>query len=323
MLISLQFATQQQLGYDERITRLSSGSFLYEIPQKDGAQSLYFKTVRSIFEQRPLKMSGRMTRVWEVVRVTSKDDTSPLDQNASPMALKDVWLDSTAETEAEIQENLFQDIRRFAQVPNWHLDPRLSSYDMLAIGSKPSETAQKQTVSLLQKYLEGDTFKDLFLVIVHHHAGRPVKKVAEGAWDRRGLFEMLDIERITKPGIAKGSTRSRQLTQQHTADPSIPQAPQMEAGRSEESRSFTPKHQCFFVHNQVCECLHDLSTLGDVVTILRHTLIGVFACLLLIVKFSDSDVLSLQQHSVSCYWLAGSIAISALATYLHFVHQEA
>ncbi|CAA7260737.1 unnamed protein product [Cyclocybe aegerita] len=106
VLLSFIFATETEVGFDLTISRLSPVSYVYQVSDR------FFKTIRMISEYRPLCIADRMTRVWEAVEVASFNDPTPK-RNAHPIALKDVWLDASAQTEKEIQSALFSDLEEF------------------------------------------------------------------------------------------------------------------------------------------------------------------------------------------------------------------
>lgn len=292
--MSLQFATQQELGYDERVTRLPNGPYVYEIPQEGNTPSLYFRTIRPIFEPRPLKMTGRMTRVWEVVGVMSNEAGAPTKASSRRMVLKDVWLDSTATTEAEIQDSLFKDIREFANNPDWCLDPRLALIDVLEensdVGSdndfeagsarseeqlEKAERMHKEALSVISYYLDGDKFEELFLTISHHHAGVPIRGVAKDSWDRPDLFTTLDEELLYSPDQLAGLARTSHPNSQRATP--IPEDTRTAKSKLGDIRPFTPRRRCFSVQAQRGECLHNLSTVGEVMDVLKQILVGMFA----------------------------------------------
>ncbi|KAG2014991.1 other/FunK1 protein kinase [Coprinopsis cinerea AmutBmut pab1-1] len=110
LFIAFFLSPRDHLGYDPLVTLLPDLSYVYEIPSSGPAAHLYYKTIASpIWDAQPKHISGRTSRVWEVEQVESA--SSPICiPGTSSRVLKDVFLDSEAPTEAEIQDALFTDI---------------------------------------------------------------------------------------------------------------------------------------------------------------------------------------------------------------------
>lgn len=62
--------------------------------------------------ERPMCIAGRVTRIWEVVEVTSRDGQEEIGSSAKCI-LKDVWLDENTDTEAENMTKIFASVDDF------------------------------------------------------------------------------------------------------------------------------------------------------------------------------------------------------------------
>ncbi|KAA1476319.1 hypothetical protein DENSPDRAFT_784887 [Dentipellis sp. KUC8613] len=116
ILASFIFARADELGFDVSVQR----RFDQTDTKRDyclvfRVQDRYFKTLRTISEHLdPRRVTGRSTRVFEVIEVGSFDNMTPI-AGATNKILKDVWLDEGARTEKQIQDDLFEDLDTFAK----------------------------------------------------------------------------------------------------------------------------------------------------------------------------------------------------------------
>ncbi|CAA7265730.1 unnamed protein product [Cyclocybe aegerita] len=152
VLLSFILATETELGFDPTISRLSPVSYVYQVSDR------FFKTIRMISEYQPLCIADRMTRVWEAVEVASFIDPTPK-RDARSIALKDVWLDASGQTEKEIQAALFSDLEEFRQV----------------IESKDPEQFTNFTEEMkaeIRDCLKGEVYKKHFLNIECDYQGK-------------------------------------------------------------------------------------------------------------------------------------------------------
>ncbi|EAU89854.1 other/FunK1 protein kinase [Coprinopsis cinerea okayama7 len=124
LLTSLLYSPASDLGHDPLITLLPDFNYVYEIPSASCTGSLYYKTVAPISDSAPRLVSGRRLRIWEVQQVESASNPVPI-PGKSNRVLKDVFLDHTMRTEADIQEELFEDITKLAEDVNWRSRPLL------------------------------------------------------------------------------------------------------------------------------------------------------------------------------------------------------
>ncbi|KAF8641809.1 hypothetical protein AX16_009790 [Volvariella volvacea WC 439] len=241
VLLSFIFATEKEMGFDPSIDRHDWGEKIFYVIEVDGR---YFKTQRTISEYRSLCITGRMTRVWEAIEVESR--TNPKDkEGALPVALKDVWLDATAQTEKEIQQAIFADIESFASQlnePNSEDPPEFTHFN-------------DEMKTKVRDCLQGGAYKRYFLDIICDQRGAISKTVPTSARPQRGLF--------TLP-----STPSRQQSRVSNADPTRGSAepirpvshPLTSRPSPSQPRTFANKRQYRVVLKEVCESLHNLKT---------------------------------------------------------------
>jgi hypothetical protein len=151
VFVALLTATRAELGYDPRITMLPDRNFLYEMPpsRQQSSESdpvaesteptaqqpeetrrppRFFMIKAIVSEVRGFRVAGRTSRILKVVEVLS--NTNPQPKFHGEFILKDAWIDATAKTEAQIQEELFGKIEDFIQRPGgWITHPLLSKFD--------------------------------------------------------------------------------------------------------------------------------------------------------------------------------------------------
>ncbi|EAU89839.1 other/FunK1 protein kinase [Coprinopsis cinerea okayama7 len=154
LFVALFSTPLHQLGYDPLVTLLPDGNYIYQL---SSSTTLYFKTIRPIWDVRPTSLSGRRTRIWEVEQVISPAQPTRI-PGTPTRALKDVFLSSKARTEADVQDDLFADIAKLGQDPNWRSRPLLKDFSPVHLEA-------------LAQALEGDRFKEYFSRIIANHLG--------------------------------------------------------------------------------------------------------------------------------------------------------
>jgi hypothetical protein len=270
LMISLLCAPLSDLGFDPHVTLHADGkSYVYEFANEDPTKSRFFKTLATIDERRHLRLTGRCTRVWKVMEIASRDGTERKDSSAPDMVLKDVWLDASAMTEKQIQDELFKDIQEFARTPEgWKTRPRVKDFS----------GADKEKLS---SALEGENFKEYFLCISDSHMGAPSKIVAPGANRDTNVFATDPVD---------DDVFGSELIFRHQEVPPVPpeaastadEVGEDEEGSVEETklddvfpqREFVRKRRCFSLSDLLCTALHDLKTLGEAIDVLRHAATG-------------------------------------------------
>ncbi|KAK0491267.1 hypothetical protein IW261DRAFT_1436697 [Armillaria novae-zelandiae] len=107
-VLSLSFATTEELGYDLSVTRVA-----YPLPANPSEHTIQYdyhiggKTYRTVECLSSFRASGllsRATRVWTAYQIN--------DPQHRKRALKDVWAPSNAQTELEIQLEIFKSIEK-------------------------------------------------------------------------------------------------------------------------------------------------------------------------------------------------------------------
>ncbi|KAG8929939.1 hypothetical protein FRC01_003486 [Tulasnella sp. 417] len=251
VMLSFLFATEKELGYDQTIRRfLDSGPagktlcYVYQVGDED---KRYFKTQEAIFEHRSLCATGRATRVWKVVEVRSFDDLQPLDP--SIFVLKDVWLDSKSKTECQNLNAIFQKLEELARLLD-EGDGKSDTFDGF------DETSKEK----LKECLKGRSWGRYFLSQVCDWQGFESKEVSTTAQPDSTLFDP-PTSTLT-PSSYPHSDRSRSKT---TWTELVPVA------QKRLLRHYCPKRQYRVVFKEVCDALHHVQRLEDVVTALRDS----------------------------------------------------
>ncbi|KAI0649532.1 hypothetical protein C8Q79DRAFT_518486 [Trametes meyenii] len=255
-LSSLVFSTVEELGYDADIRRIAevdaeNKKHLRYIYRMDDA---FYKTSKCVDEYDDLIITGRATRVWEVVRVHSFDDPQPI-PGAERKVLRDVWLDYGTDTESTIQQKIFRRCEDLANNFPADNDPRLSGVN-------------EETRDELRRRLTQGTFKDLFLTIEADYRGSSSKPTAEGFIAVPDIFEAPEYwnKNATRQGAdLHRASASRSNLVDHA--PSVQQAA--------DHRDYRPKQRNFVVYKEVCNALHELDDLHTVLLALYDCLLAV------------------------------------------------
>lgn len=223
----------------------------------------YFKTVHSIKQMRPYRISGRITRVWKVIEVHSFDKTHPV-PNAKYVVLKDVWLDKIKKTEAENMKDIFGRVDELlarakkAGGDDWlarflQTDPHFAEFD-------------QATKDRLAALLKDGRYKSLFLTTILSWRGQDSKKVSEGAkYSRAGVDIFAQTKKAAEaPKQERTSTMVATNTGNGSEDKQIPQL----------NRHYAVKQQSRFVYEEVCHKLSCVGTIGNFVDVIDQALCG-------------------------------------------------
>ncbi|TFK28310.1 hypothetical protein FA15DRAFT_652961 [Coprinopsis marcescibilis] len=255
IILSLHFATSEELGYDPHVTRLADGKYLYEVHTKNG-ETYYFKQVKAINEYCTKRISGRMTRIWRVRQVVSKEDLTPTDEQNKEPVLKDVWLDAAQRTEAENQEQLFKDIDAFAAKENWR--------DHQCLSFITTDWRNR-----LADLFKDDTYEQLFL--------KTTRAKPEEAWARKGFSR----RPVDENAYITSQSLSRAVGEDDTHS-EVKKTPKARTRRSILEYSIPSGDHSLCMKKYA----HDLKTLGDAMDVLQQCLT---ALLLLMCAGWDSD----------------------------------
>lgn len=244
------FATENELGYDSTIQRRLDPAtnkicFVYDV---DGH---YYKTQKAIFDHRSLCITGRATRVWEVIEVASFDELQPLG-GSHTVILKDVWLDAGSMTEGDIQREIFADLKKIADALQASVEP------------KGFEGMDDQSKKRLQECLLAHHWHRYFLTVIREWQGMTSKEVAKAAEPDSTLFGAPPIT------VKLSSFPHADISRMSLSQPSglLPHK------EKPFNRRYCPKRQSRLVFKQVCVALHDVPKLGDVLTALSSCVFG-------------------------------------------------
>ncbi|KAI0671336.1 hypothetical protein C8Q78DRAFT_1078166 [Trametes maxima] len=255
-LSSLIFSTVEELGYDADIRRIAEN----DAENKEHLRYVYrmndafYKTLKCIDEYDDLIITGRATRVWEVVRVHSFDDPQPI-PGAERKVLRDVWLDYGTDTESTIQQKIFRRCEELANNLPADNDPRLSGMN-------------EETRDELRRRLTQGTYKDLFLTIEADYRGSSSKPTAEGFIAVPDIFQAPEYrnKNATRQGAdlhRASASRSNLVDHAHSVQ------------QAADHRDYRPKQRNFVVYKEVCDALHELDDLHKALLALIDCLLAV------------------------------------------------
>jgi Fungal protein kinase len=248
-LLSFIYATPVELGFDPNIkectpTQLGPQYFVYTVNDKK-AGTVYFKTLQSLSEYRSLCISGRATRVWQVIQIKSLDDHSPVN-SAKEVVLKDIWLQQDAKTERELQTDLFTDIGAFITGTS------------AGEPFPPQESSETTFQELIRGILVGEQWKQHFLTIMFDSIGVPSKECPMFARPDPTLFNKPLIQRVAPGSQASDYSRvysTSALHEKTSSTSATPAAP----------RKFAPKRRYFVIFEELCEAVEDLTRFSDTI----------------------------------------------------------
>ena len=100
------------MGYDPTVHRIlfeDKICYVYELTLKDSSETLYFRTMKTIFNPWIACISRRKTWVWRAIQVTGMDGLE--EKGNKEVVLKDVWLDKDSLTEKENQDLICENLQ--------------------------------------------------------------------------------------------------------------------------------------------------------------------------------------------------------------------
>ncbi|PPQ85559.1 hypothetical protein CVT25_006729 [Psilocybe cyanescens] len=235
VFMSFLFATEVELGYNPMVERRSDGKHIYRILQADKKTFRFYRTVKLISGYRTNNITGRMPRVWLV------ESYDPVTQKVGEkLVLKDVWLDSNAATERQIQNSIFEDIEAFGD------------------GEAPSDSPGLSAIwSERKDLIRSRDYQQLFLTIKDDYADGVVSKtIAPGAQRKQRLF----------------SSPMKAYTSKQTATrPEAGQSHPIHSAVAEDLyRAYEPKKQYWVVFKEVCRSVGELRTLGEFIDVIQQ-----------------------------------------------------
>ncbi|KAH9476608.1 hypothetical protein JR316_0010521 [Psilocybe cubensis] len=246
VLIAFTFATEEELGYDPTVTLEADGNYTFKLPESPGSKEFrLFRTLEPLSLYRSNNITGRMARVYKVVEVNESGEAF-----GDPLVLKDVWLDSTAETEKKIQDTIFGDIEQF-----WN--------------STDEPTELKEIKKAHQQIVLDGSYKKYFLEIVLDHSGQLTKLRAKDGIQTTDLLAEPD----PAPHLPRTGAKSQksQLQNDQASVNTHPIASKI-TKRPVVPREYSPKRQYRVLFKELCKTVGRLETIGDVVTVLFQTL---------------------------------------------------
>ena len=241
--MSFLFATEAELGYDPKVILDENKlQYTYEIPKSDVDGSRFYRTIKPISEYCSDNITGRMTRVWLTCEVASAICPTPIGPEC---ILKDVWLDTSAKTERELQNAIFSDVQKA-------FEPDAES----VLENQHMKGIKKRHAGIVAS----EAYKKYFLNILVDYKGEMSKEVSPADTRKAGLF---------------GSREPQFDSAQHTRCSDLSKFPPSSKSPSlgVPRRAYVSKRQYRVIYEEVCTTVADLNTVGEVVDVLRHTLI--------------------------------------------------
>ncbi|KAI0754582.1 hypothetical protein C8Q80DRAFT_375939 [Daedaleopsis nitida] len=178
-LASFLFATEEQLGYNPSIRYCSQkegGKTTHHLVYK--VENRFFKTTKTVSDYPNLGVTGRGTRVFEVVEVPSFDDLHPV-EGALPKVLKHVWLEQQAKTEKEILAMVFERLEALQEN-----EAELKKRVLLMADAR----TEADEFSRIEREVRDGEHRNYFLTIDCDERGLPSKSLPHGASANPTLF---------------------------------------------------------------------------------------------------------------------------------------
>ncbi|KAH9476728.1 hypothetical protein JR316_0010643 [Psilocybe cubensis] len=246
VFIAFSFATEEELGYDPTVTLEADGNYMFKLPESPGSKKFrLFRTLEPLSLYRSNNITGRMARVYKVVEINESGE-----EFGDPLVLKDVWLDSTAETERKIQDTIFGDIEQF-----WN--------------STDEPTELKEIKKAHQQIVLDGSYKKYFLEIVLDHSGQLTKlRAKDGTQTTDLLAEPDPASHVPRTGTKTQKSQLQNVQASVNTHPIASRTPK----RPVVLREYSPKRQYRVLFKELCETVGRLETLGEVVNVLYQTL---------------------------------------------------
>ncbi|KXN86767.1 hypothetical protein AN958_09648 [Leucoagaricus sp. SymC.cos] len=251
--LSFLFGKSDRLGFDEAVRRYARAEkkiyYEYKVTSKGGNR--YFRTREALASSRSNRITGRMTRVWRVVEIgVFGGDEIP----GKEFALKDVWLDRSAQTEERIQSAIFAAVERQNEQ---YQQGQTSTLDYLS--SWKPERKNK-----LLNLIRSGAYRDLFMTVECENAeggavtaSRPVTSTPT----RHLFFNSPRGNRVGRRShLLKGADHSRD-----SPNPAHLVSTTTEPWSAAiEGRPYEPKRRYLLVYTEVGSALHQLKSFKGV-----------------------------------------------------------
>ncbi|KAF5316058.1 hypothetical protein D9619_006112 [Psilocybe cf. subviscida] len=287
--LAFAFATPAELGVDPLVHKAPIKpkskdpservqQYVYECqPQADYANTTsktrYYKIQHSLSPERPYRISGRMTRIWQVSEVDTINE-APKIPEAKPVILKDVWLDITRKTEAENMDLIFEAVDKFvADAHERYPGPHGLSQFM---AEEPRfEHFDQQTKTRLEHLFTDQHYRSLFLTKGHAWKGEMTKKLSDNV--KRPLDPIFIPLTTAKQNAGRLGEVPRTAFSGGTTSLQAKVSPEEQLAKKLvptdlADRAFAQKQQSRFVYEEVCSRLWDLPTVGHLMNVLRQAL---------------------------------------------------
>ncbi|KXN80913.1 hypothetical protein AN958_06840 [Leucoagaricus sp. SymC.cos] len=259
IFLSFLFGKPARLGFDKAVRRYKSDHkihYEYQVAFEGGDR--YFRTVKSLFSYRPNRITGRMTRVWQVVEIDAFKGNKISDQE---FALKDVWLDSDAPTEKKIQQDIFDAVEA---EKTKRKGGEASSLDYI----KSWDTEQRKK---LENLLENGEYRNLFMKIECESVeGCTTKGKPDVATPDPGLLKAGTKGSVKwRSRMLGGADRSRDSPGPISAASTSSDGNTHRTKRNTNPRTYSSKKRYLLVFGEVGSALHQLKSFKDVFKALR------------------------------------------------------
>ncbi|KXN80911.1 hypothetical protein AN958_06838 [Leucoagaricus sp. SymC.cos] len=259
IFLSFLFGKPARLGFDKAVRRYKSDHkihYEYQVAFEGGDR--YFRTVKSLFSYRPNRITGRMTRVWQVVEIDAFKGNKISDQE---FALKDVWLDSDAPTEKKIQQDIFDAVEA---EKTKRKGGKASSLDYI----ESWDTEQRDK---LENLLENGEYRNLFMKIECESVGGcTTRGKPDVATPDPGLLKAGTKGSVKwRSRMLGGADRSRDSPGPISASSTSSDGNTHRTKRNANPRSYTSKKRYLLVFGEVGSALHQLKSFKDVFKALR------------------------------------------------------
>lgn len=243
------YAKSGELGYDPLVEYLGQGHYLFkEIPNvRDSSVLDTYKSIDTISEIRANNISGRMARVFTVVKYSQKSKRF----GTTKYVLKDVWLDDSAQTERQLQDAIFHDIDNF-----WN--------------DRDTPPGLASIKGLHRDLVSSKAYKKHFLSVENDYHGKESKKLPDDFQPVRGLLSGPPLDDENSEAT---TTAARTAADKNKTIHTVPvNAAYDDFARDDFVRTYTPKKQYRVVYSELCTTVGQLDTLGEAIDILCQCL---------------------------------------------------
>ncbi len=222
--------------------------YIYEVGTEK--EPWYYRTTELLFMARVLRITGRMTRVWKVIRVKRLPSGKFGEGIGDEVVLKDGWLDEGSQSEKEIQTAIFSALK--------------------AIKPEAYEWAHPTVLHQhIAEALRGNKFKEYFMEIRDSRRLGKTKRRLSLAKPNPDILSFANHKPVHPRHRVDGSTQSGNRSGLPDTDPSF------RSQRCEPlPRKYKIKEQHRLIYTQVGRPLNDAETLSDSFLAIHDALFG-------------------------------------------------